>query len=121
MKREWNDQELKDAFQDLRARDERSAPPFAGVHDAALARSWRARLWRPAAAAAAVLIVTASAFALRGREARPPAASLSDWRSPTEFLLTSPGGYLTINAPILPIRPGELQLRGVHHFAPRDS
>jgi hypothetical protein len=89
-----NDAELGRLFADLRAADAQWVPPFAAV-EAALHTGRRRRprvaLWW--AAAAAVLLAAAGAAFLARRSAPPP-PSLSQWRSPTEFLLRSPGDAL---------------------------
>jgi hypothetical protein len=118
MKSEWSDEDLTGAFEDLREHDARTAPPFAAVHEAALARgrARRHRSWFPAAAVAAIVLVTL--FALRARPAYPPAPPLSQWRSPTAFLLESSGDRLIKTVPSFPTHPPTL---GAGDSLPRRS
>lgn len=96
------DRELAAAFSALRREEQESLPPFADVVRRGRARARRSaaprrprRLW--AAAAATVLVALAALAAWLGPRTpgqRSPAAeasSLAEWRSPTEFLLETPG------------------------------
>ena len=88
-----DDRALAAAFADLRREETRQTPPFAEVVRRGQARPSRASLpvrplWLAAAVALAVLLGV-----WLGREPRPAAVapSLTEWRSPTDFLLATPG------------------------------
>lgn len=91
-----DDRALASAFADLRREEEGRTPPFDEVVRRGRTRSARAAgllgarpLWLAAAVALAVLGVWLGA---RTREPRHPAVpSLAEWRSPTDFLLATPG------------------------------
>jgi hypothetical protein len=110
MSGQWQDQQLREHFQELRRDETGSAPSFSVTCAAAYAKNrdfGRAMLkWRLAAVAAvALLLVVASVFLLqrpwpRGSE-EAKMASLSDWRSPTEWLLQTPGRQLLKSVPKL--------------------
>ena len=124
MKREWEDDEIRRSFAELRAADERGAPRFdatlAAARTAARHRAAPAP-WRRLVAAAAVLgIATGGAwFAMRRHRgslesaAVPAATSLSRWRSPTAFLLEGPGDMLIKTLPSITTSPEELKALGV--------
>jgi hypothetical protein len=117
MKPDGRQDRIKAFFCDLKREDERHAPPFWQVLQAAEARSrsaFRPTLWGVAAASAAVLLVAAGAFLLAPRSGGQPAATsaptvaqshapqtpqpmpleISRWESPTAFLLKPPAGPL---------------------------
>jgi hypothetical protein len=91
-----DDRALAAAFAGLRREEEHKTPPFDEVVRRGRARPagavslFRTRpLWLAAAVALAVLAVW---LGLRAREPRHPAVpSLAEWRSPTDFLLATPG------------------------------
>ncbi len=121
MKRE--DERISTLFQQLREEDERHAPSFA--HDWSLALSrWekprrRWAVWRLAAGAAALIVLGAGWWMFSPSPApvtdppnatpwqpplgapQPPAILISEWRSPTEFLLRIPGEELLRRVPRL--------------------
>ncbi len=92
-----DDRALAAAFAQLRREEERQVPPFAEVVRRGRARPGRtvgSLPVRPLWLAAAVVIVLLSVWVgVRTREPHPPAAmpSLAEWRSPTDFLLATPG------------------------------
>ncbi len=91
-----DDRELMAAFAELRREEEGRTPPFAEVVRRGRARSARPGPLpiRPLAWAAVVAIAVLGVWlGVRAREPRPSAAvpSLAEWRSPTGFLLATPG------------------------------
>ena len=107
MSRESNDPAIRELFRALRLEDERLAPSFARVWAAAASRT--AELRRPSralarlAAAAAVLTMAGVATVVLRQQTRPPSQemSISQWRSPTSFLLASPSEPLLKTVPQL--------------------
>ena len=91
-----DDRDLATAFADLRREEERRTPPFDEVVRRGRTRPARAAglpgarpLWLAAVFALAALGVW---LGVRAREPRHPAVpSLAEWRSPTDFLLATPG------------------------------
>lgn len=103
------DRELARLFSEVRRADEASAPPFAHVLERATAG--RAARSRPAlfrfAALAAVFAAAALAAALLRRPApetagRQRPVTLAQWKSPTDWLLRTPGSELLTALPTLP-------------------
>jgi len=102
------DEELRQRFAELRAFERAQAPALQSV----LARigsasrpAWRARPGRPALLAAAG-VVAAAALALwplaGGRDDRAmPAATILEWRAPTDVLLHTPGSEVLSELPAL--------------------
>ena len=93
-----DDRRLAAAFADLRREEEAQVPPFAEVVRRGRARPGRAAgpvPLRPvglAAAVGVVLVLLGVWVGVRTREPRPAAMpSLAEWRSPTDFLLATPG------------------------------
>jgi len=87
--------DLAAAFRALRGADEERCPPFDGVLRQARGRSRRsAPSWRPVATVAALLVLAVFAVWTGRRTAGPPAPSLTAWKSPTDFLLATPGREL---------------------------
>lgn len=112
----WEENRIRDLFVELRNHDEAQAPGFDGVWGAAVARAKSARrrryFVRAALIAAAVAVSSLVAGRAFFRDQRPqtvnvpsapfiPVADLPwqtavlicEWRSPTDFLLRSPGEY----------------------------
>ncbi len=87
-----DDRDLRERFLAARAEDERAAPSFAALLASAAARGGsRSRISRLvlAALAAALLLVL---LPQPGRRPRPELEpSITEWRSPTDFLLRTPG------------------------------
>jgi len=93
-----DDRALAAAFAELRREEEGRTPPFAEVVRRGRARPSRAGLlparplWLAAAVALAVLGVWLGVWwGIPAREPRPVVPSLAEWRSPTGFLLATPG------------------------------
>jgi hypothetical protein len=95
-----NDEDLHDRFAALRREEGAQAPEFARLFNT---REERVRRWSPAhvAAAAVCLAITiATALLLVHGPWRPqqgqraPVASITAWKSPTDFLLETPGSEL---------------------------
>jgi hypothetical protein len=109
--------ELTRLFEQQRRADEASAPDFhelmarargaAKVRDFARDGRWA---WRAAVAAAASIALAAGLSLLRpAPESRLPsnAATLADWKAPTDVLLQTPGAELLARLPVLlPSVPG---------------
>ncbi len=107
MTHEWDEKDIKELFLALRQEDERVAPSFAAQWTTALAQTGTARR-----ASRAVRVVAATTALVAGlgvsvvilrHAARPPAGAIPifQWRSPTGFLLTSPGELLLATVPHL--------------------
>ncbi len=106
MKRE--EERIDKLFQELREEDERHAPSFAHDWNLALSRRDRPRrrwaAWRLAAGAAALIVLGAGWWMFSPVSvpvADPPSLLMSQWRSPTEFLLRTPGEHLFKRVPRL--------------------
>ncbi len=125
-----DEEQIKKLFLDLRRKDEQRAPAFEEVWSAASSRRRRRRreyVWRAAAALAALALLGVTvALVFHQRTLRYAASALtapvsipmngsqfsslpwqstvliSQWRSPTDFLLRSPGEQL-----LQPISPRE--------------
>jgi hypothetical protein len=102
-----NDQDLRDRFSELRKEEEAQAPEFARLLKA---RAEQVRRWSPAYVAATALslaITIAAALWLvhgpwRTRQGmQAPVASITAWKSPTDFLLETPGSEMLRNMPEL--------------------
>jgi len=88
MTRQDDDRDLAAAFSELRREEEQQCPPFAPM------RSQRNVVHRRSfvAVAAAIGIAVAFLAAWIGlRAPRGPVPSIAEWRSPTTFLLETPG------------------------------
>ena len=76
MKRDWQEKRISQLFHELGDEDERKAPSFAGVMQAALLRARGARggvpIWRIAAAAATLVVAVTVALLLRTNESTEP-------------------------------------------------
>jgi anti-sigma factor RsiW len=83
-----NDRDLRERFAALRREDASQAPEFSAVPG-------RARRGKPAwsrwAAAAAMVIVAAVLLVKFYPRPAPPTQSITEWKSPTDFLLETPG------------------------------
>jgi anti-sigma factor RsiW len=98
-----DDRQLAAAFSALRQEEQQQCPPFEEVRQRARKRTWRSPVRRRAlvAAAAAAGIAMAVLAVWSGlRSERPPDSipSIAEWRSPTGFLLATPGREL-LSAP----------------------
>jgi len=87
--------DLRDAFRELRAADERNVPPFR----LSGAPAPRRRELRIAFAMAALLIVVVAASILHRHVRRPVTASISTWKAPTDFLLQTSNAKLMKTVP----------------------
>jgi type VI protein secretion system component VasF len=104
MKPDLDDNQLRQFFRDLKEDDGRAAPRFAPLWQAATARANRERrqpTWWRLASATAMLIVAGigvaslihgpAAHSVRSAVA-PPATLITQWKSPTDFLLGTASG-----------------------------
>jgi hypothetical protein len=103
-----DDRDLRDLFAELRRREQQAAPSFPRVWAAAQARREpRPRLRFALAAAAIVALLLGWP---RSKPVRAPDApsAVARWRSPTAFLLATPGRELLSTIPALgaPALPG---------------
>ena len=107
MSDEREERGLRDLFAQQRADESARAPSFASTMASARRRDRRAggrrTMWLGAAAAAAAVIAVALVMMPRraGDETRRMTAELSSvgWRSPTDFLLETPGAELLRTTP----------------------
>jgi len=124
MTRNWNDHDIERAFAEWRTADRSDAPPFDAMYVAARARAARRAAvspWRRTAVAAALIVAVAAGWALfysRASQSRlakggPLAASLTEWHSPTAFLLQDPGDLLVKTVPTFSTTFTELNALGV--------
>jgi hypothetical protein len=89
------DRELREIYQRLKAQDTRSAPSL----DSVLAERRRASAWSWAPVGA--LVVAGLLVAFWNPSPEPEPVSISEWRSPTAFLLEFPGESLLRTVPSL--------------------
>jgi hypothetical protein len=97
------DEALQQAFKTLRAEDERRTVPF----DRILHRSPRTGhfRWRPVFGASVLVVLVLAGVELEFRHrpafraSKEPAPFILAWKSPTDFLLNTPGSELMRNAP----------------------
>jgi hypothetical protein len=103
---------VREAFDELRKAEAGLVPPFERVWAAAQARARPGGRLRVAARLAwGALLAAAAAVALlvtRGGNG-PPALALAAWRSPTEFLLRTPGDTMLRSVPLLSASVVEVQ------------
>jgi hypothetical protein len=101
-------EEIAGWFRHLRQTEERDAPPFDEVWEAARSRATESRsrrLYYRVAAAAALLALLAVPALWRQRRRQAPEvtaaqiASISQWKSPTAFLIETPGQELLKTVP----------------------
>jgi hypothetical protein len=92
-----DDRDLRARFAELRRQDVLRAPDFAGLMQHA--RRSRARMFTRMAVAVCVLAAGLLVLVLYPRRPAPPAPSLTQWRSPTDFLLETPGRDLLRSVP----------------------
>jgi hypothetical protein len=103
------DRDLSALFQAERIADESAAPPL----DSLLVAARRRRaggvgaLPRLALAASVAGVLAAAALVLRSpsRAASDETVSLAEWKSPTAFLLETPGSELLTEVPTLSVPP----------------
>jgi hypothetical protein len=102
----FDDQELRERFAALRGEDAERAPDFAELRKrrSPPRPSWRAR----AAVVAALAVVVVLLFMHYRRPSPPPESSITEWRSPTEFLLQTPGRELLERVPAFAQGPASM-------------
>lgn len=93
-----DDRDLRARFTGLRLQDAVRTPEFAGLMQQAR-RSRPPRFTGMAVAAVCLLVAGLLVLALYPRHHASPAPSLTQWRSPTEFLLQTPGRDLLRSVP----------------------
>lgn len=102
-----DDSDLRERFAALRREEQRNVPGFLGMLGNAR-RPPRTRRVLPSAAvlatAAAVLAVLAL-LPLRERQGPREAPSIAEWKSPTDFLLATPGRDLLTTLPQFGVAP----------------
>jgi hypothetical protein len=119
--RDFQDDDLRARFGELRREEEAQAPEFAfpSVGWAGQGRRWSAG--KLIAGAVCLVTMVAAVFLLRLVPPKPeqkpgkPVASLTEWRSPTDFLLDTPGRELLRTVPTIGVwrdynqasRPGQ--------------
>ena len=129
---QFDDDLLRRRFDELRRAESQSAPEFDDVLTRALARKRAPTLSNLrvlAAAAAVVLALGLGWLALRPHRSAGPerdmtnVAALSQWRSPTDFLLQGPSDSLLRTIPKITIMPPELRsvLRAGAHVQEKRS
>lgn len=101
--RESGPDEIQKLFEALRAADQASAPALRellGPSSRPRPEAWR--LLRPAVAIVALLVIVSAALLIRLNSPRAVTpAALSEWRSPTEFLLSAGADNLLSQSPRL--------------------
>ena len=104
--RDAAEQDLRARFAALRAEEEAQAPPFALPSPDFAAQRSRWFAGRLVAAAVCLLAMAAAVFWLQPGPHKPkrrgdPVASLAQWKSPTDFLLQTPGRELLETVPTI--------------------
>ena len=97
-----NDNDVRNAFAELRHAEAAHVPPFRTVEDRRSRLSGQARL--PVLhrfVFAAIVLLIAIGVAILPRHTKPQQASISAWRAPTDFLLQTPGRELLESVPDL--------------------
>jgi hypothetical protein len=109
--RDFRERELRARFAELRREEELRVPQFAFPPSrwAGQGRPWGTG--RLIAGAACVAALVAAALLLRFVPSQPartgqPVASLMEWKSPTDFLLETPGRELLRSVPAIGVWPG---------------
>lgn len=105
--RDFRDDDLRGRFAALRREEEAQAPEFAVLPGGGPEHGrWRS-VGKLVAVAVCLVTITAAALWLRlasqklEREPGKPVASLTEWRSPTDFLLETPGRELLRTVPAI--------------------
>jgi hypothetical protein len=98
------DQDLRARFAELRREEESQAPQFVFPSQGSTGQVRRWSTGKLIAGAVCVVTLVAAAWLLRPAPHRPdrtgqPVASLMEWRSPTDFLLETPGRELLRSVP----------------------
>jgi len=114
---DFRDDDLRARFAELRREEEAQTPEFAFPSPS---RAWQGRRWSAGkliAGAVCLATIVAAVFLLRlvptNPEQKPgkQVASVAEWRSPTDFLLETPGRELLRTVPAI----------GVWHEYPKTS
>ena len=114
--REFGDDDLRDRFAALRREEEPQAPEFAALLPGMAGRSRRRDGRRILGATALVIIAAAVILWLRPappatrQEPGRPAASLTQWRAPTDFLLETPGRDMLRTVPAIGVWQGYIEV-----------
>lgn len=103
--RDFRDDDLRARFAELRREEEAQAPEFA-LPSSSGPRHHRRPVGKFFAFAVCLVTITAVAFWLRLVPSKPEpngktVASLAEWRSPTDFLLETPGRELLRTVPAI--------------------
>jgi hypothetical protein len=102
-----DDGDLRARFTQLRRGEEMAAPEFAWPARDGLARDRRWQPGRLIAAAVCLIVIMGAAWWMRGglyrrrSEAGATVASIAGWKSPTDFLLETPGRDLLQSVPTI--------------------
>ena len=86
------DRQLQDFFGKMKRADAETAPGFESVLQPRRGHLW---FWAPAVAVAVGLL----ALSVRPPATGPTPVAISEWRSPTAFLLQTPGGAFLRDLP----------------------
>jgi hypothetical protein len=103
----FRDDDLRARFTKLRREEEAQTPEFAFPSPGWAGRGRRWSAGKLIAGAVCLGMMLAAVFLLRlvplrpDRELGQPVASLTDWRSPTDFLLETPGRELLRSVPAI--------------------
>lgn len=96
-----NDSDLRQAFHNLRDAEASRASRFHLPEG----RLRPLRIWRPALAIAALLLIVIALSVLPLRRRAPEVESIVTWRAPTDVLLRTPGSELLSTVPRIPELP----------------
>jgi hypothetical protein len=96
-----DDRDLHERFAELRRQDAAQAPEFAALLQRRARRPRPPAFFRLVIAVACVLVIAVALVRFHSRPPAKPVPSLSEWRSPTDFLLQTPGRELLISVPRL--------------------
>lgn len=107
-----DDRDLRERFAELRQQDAVRAPEFSALVQRRAKRAGLSTLSRLAIAAACVLVIAVALARFHSRPPSKPVPSLTEWRSPTDFLLQTPGRELLIGVPRLGEWPQSVAVPG---------
>lgn len=94
-----DERDLKARFAEMRRQEASEAPKFAALIRRGATRRRPFRHGKLAIAAACVLVIAFLLARFRPRPAAAPVPSLTEWKSPTDFLLQTPGRDLLYSVP----------------------
>jgi len=96
---EHSDQDLRERFAALRREDAAQAPVFALPGRRRISAPWS---WRNPVMALSALVLAAVVFFTLHRDPDRPAhgQSITEWKSPTDFLLQTPGREVLNSVPV---------------------